>query len=47
MRAIPALSGAVYEAVGSTSSIDRVSIVKLSSPFAQSIELTVAVTYTE
>ena len=42
-----ALSGAVYQEVGSISSILLVSTVKLSSPVAQSIALTVAVQYTE
>ena len=42
-----ALSGAVYQDVGNTSSMLLVSTVKLSSPVAPSIALTVAVQYTE
>ena len=41
------MSGAVYDDVGSTSSMLLVSTVKLSRPVAPSIALTVAVQYTE
>lgn len=47
MADIVALSGAVYEDVGRTSSIPLASIVKLSSHIAQFTEFTVAVAYTE